>query len=138
MSESTPPSSPSPPLPPPQPVPELAQSDGTGAATATATAPRTKPTPARVQPPKQWNVVLLDDDDHTFDYVIELAQKLFRVPIEHAMLIAKAVHEEGRAVCMTTHKELAELKRDQIHGFGVDPQASGCKGSMSSIIEPVD
>jgi ATP-dependent Clp protease adaptor protein ClpS len=37
---------------------------------------------------------------------------------------------------LTTTREHAELKRDQIHAFGKDALVGDCKGSMSSSIEP--
>lgn len=80
--------------------------------------------------------MLLDDDDHTYEYVIEMLMKLFRVPLERAFEMAKTVDGQKRVVCMTTHKELAELKREQIHGYGRDFRIQLCKGSMSAIIEP--
>lgn len=88
--------------------------------------------------PRPWNVVLLDDDDHTYDYVIRLAMDLFGHPIEQAYLIAKKVDEDGRAVLRTTHRELAELKAEQVRGFGADQLVAGCKGAMTAIIEPAD
>lgn len=88
--------------------------------------------------PWLWNVVLLDSDDHTHEYVIRMLQQLFAHDVEKAFLIADRVDKDGRAVCMTTHKEHAELKRDQILAFGRDPSSSTCKGSMFSVIEPAE
>jgi ATP-dependent Clp protease adaptor protein ClpS len=88
----------------------------------------------RRQPP--YHVILLNDDDHTFDYVIAMMQQLFGHPREKGMQIAIDVHTTGRAVVLTTTKEHAELKRDQIHAFGPDPLSSkNCQGSMSAVIE---
>ena len=87
------------------------------------------------QPP--YNVVLLNDDDHTFHYVIVMLKQLFGYPEEKGYQMAEEVHRTGRVIVLTTTKEHAELKRDQIHAFGPDPYSSkDCKGSMSSIIEP--
>jgi ATP-dependent Clp protease adaptor protein ClpS len=86
------------------------------------------------QPP--YHVILWNDDDHTYDYVIRMMQRLFGHPIEMGMQIAKEVDTQGRAVVMTTTRELAELKRDQIHAFGKDDLIAGCKGSMKASIEP--
>jgi ATP-dependent Clp protease adaptor protein ClpS len=87
------------------------------------------------QPP--YNVVLLDDDYHTFDYVIAMLQQLFGHPREKGMQMAMEVHTTGRVIVLTTSKEHAELKRDQIHAFGPDPYSSKeCVGSMTSVIEP--
>ena len=89
----------------------------------------------RRQPP--YNVVLLNDDDHTFEYVITMLQQLFGYPREKGTLMAIEVDSTGRVILLTTTKEHAELKQDQIHAFGPDPQSSkDCKGSMSCIIEP--
>ena len=89
----------------------------------------------RRQPP--YNVVLLDDDDHTFEYVIGMLQQLFGYPREKGYQMALEVHTTGRVIVLTTTKEHAELKRDQIHAFGPDPYSSrDCKGSMTAIIEP--
>jgi ATP-dependent Clp protease adaptor protein ClpS len=86
------------------------------------------------QPP--YNVILLNDDDHSFEYVIFMLQKLFGHPPEKGYQMAWEVHTQGRVIVLTTALELAELKRDQIHGFGPDPLIPRCKGSMSAKIEP--
>ncbi len=105
--------------------------------TATATAPRTVSRP-RTKLPHLWNVVLLDDDHHTYEYVIDLMSRVFSLPIERGFQIARTVDADGRVVCLTTHKEHAELKLEQIHSFGRDPRMSVSAGSMSAIIEPTD
>jgi ATP-dependent Clp protease adaptor protein ClpS len=92
----------------------------------------TKP---RRQP--RYNVILWDDQDHTPEYVVVLAQSLFGHPVEMGYQIAQQVHHGGRAILLTTTKEHAELKRDQIHAFGKDPFNDECQGSMSATIEPV-
>jgi ATP-dependent Clp protease adaptor protein ClpS len=87
------------------------------------------------QPP--YNVVLLNDDDHTFQYVIHMLKQLFGYPEEKGYQMALEVHTSGRVIVLTTTKEHAELKCDQIHAFGPDPWSTrDCKGSMSSLIEP--
>jgi ATP-dependent Clp protease adaptor protein ClpS len=88
--------------------------------------------------PRHWHVVLLDDDDHSYEYVIMMMQALFAHPIEKAFEIAKKVDADGRAICLTTHKEHAELKQEQILAFGKDPLIDRCAGSMSAVIEPAD
>jgi ATP-dependent Clp protease adaptor protein ClpS len=104
-----------------------------------ATAVAERPETARksdTKPLPPYNVILLDDDHHTYEYVIELAMKLFAHPRERAFDIAKVVDTQKRAVLLTTHKEHAELKRDQVHGFGRDYRMATSKGSMSCVIEP--
>ena len=91
------------------------------------------------KPKKQprFNVILWDDADHSYDYVVLMMKQLFRHPIETGFQIAKEVDSRGRAICLTTTMEHAELKRDQIHAFGKDELIARCKGSMSATIEPV-
>lgn len=85
----------------------------------------------------RYSVILWDDQEHTPEYVVRMMQKLFGHPVEKGMQIAMEVDTRGRAVVLTTTREHAELKRDQIHAFGKDPYLSSCKGSMSASIEPV-
>ena len=84
----------------------------------------------------RYHVILWNDDDHTYEYVITMMKELFHHPVEKGYQIAKNVDAGGRAVCLTTTMEHAELKRDQIHAFGKDPNIRRCKGSMSATIEP--
>ena len=103
--------------------------------TSTITRPREKKKrKTKGQPP--YNVVLLDDNDHSFEYVIHMLKVLFGHPSEKGYWMAVEVDSTGRVVVATTHLEEAELKRDQIQTFGPDPLIPRCKGSMSAIIEP--
>ncbi|MFM9957695.1 MAG: ATP-dependent Clp protease adaptor ClpS [Phycisphaerales bacterium] len=101
----------------------------------------TLPMPARkpaLKQPRLWNVVLLNDDDHSYEYVISMMQRVFSAPLERAFQVAKTVDSDGRAICGTYHKELAELKLDQMHSCGRDASIASCKGPMSAILEPAD
>jgi ATP-dependent Clp protease adaptor protein ClpS len=92
-----------------------------------------KPKPKMLPP---FHVVLLNDDDHSYEYVIEMLRALFGHPMEKGFQLAKEVDGAGRAIVFTTHKEMAELKREQIVGFGADARIASCAGSMSAVIEP--
>ncbi len=83
-----------------------------------------------------FNVVLLDDDDHTYDYVIEMLVRLFAMGESQAYQHAVEVDTTGRTVVITCELEHAEFARDQIHGYGKDWRMPRSKGSMSAIIEP--
>ncbi len=95
-------------------------------------------TEEKTEQPWLWNVVLLDDDEHSYEYVITLAQELFAHPLERAFQIAQTVDSEGRAVLKTTHRELAELKREQVIGFGRDLLVSSSTGPMRVVLEPAE
>jgi ATP-dependent Clp protease adaptor protein ClpS len=93
-------------------------------------------TKTRRQPP--YHVILINDDDHTYDYVIRMLKELFGYPEEKGFQLAKEVDTQGRVIVCTTSMERAELKRDQIHAFGADPLIDRCQGSMSAMIEPAE
>lgn len=90
---------------------------------ATATPPREKTeTRTKRQPP--YAVVVLNDDDHTFNYVMIVFQKVFGYDTQKCFKLAEQIHLKGRAVVWTGALEVAELKKDQIQGMGPDPFAS--------------
>ncbi|HVW36492.1 MAG TPA: ATP-dependent Clp protease adaptor ClpS [Pirellulales bacterium] len=100
-----------------------------------------KPREERRKKPKRqppYNVILWNDDDHTYEYVILMLAELFAHPVEKGFELAEQVHTQGRAIVLTTTKEHAELKRDQIHAYGKDRAVRGCLGSMFSTIEPTN
>ena len=86
----------------------------------------------------RYHVVLLDDNDHTYEYVIEMLTQIFGHSRAKAFRMAVKVDMTGRVIVDTTTKERAGLKRDQIHDYGPDPRIPHCKGSMSATIEPAE
>ena len=103
--------------------------------TSTTTQPREKKV-QKIEGLPPYDVILLDDDDHSFEYVVRMLKTLFGHPLEKGYRMAMEVHTTGRVVVATTNLEQAELKRDQIHAFGPDPLVPRCKGSMSATVEP--
>jgi len=91
---------------------------------------------SRTSHSSRWNVVLLDDDDHSYEYVIEMLGRLFGHPTATAYEMAVEIDRAGRSVVFTAHRELAEFKLQQIHEFGADPRIERCRGSMSAVLEP--
>jgi ATP-dependent Clp protease adaptor protein ClpS len=95
--------------------------------------PKNTPPKAKKQP--RYHVVLWDDSEHTWEYVIDMMKELFYMSPTQGRKVADQVDRTGRAICMTTTMEHAELKRDQIKAFGMDPQSRKSTGSMSASIE---
>jgi ATP-dependent Clp protease adaptor protein ClpS len=83
----------------------------------------------------QWNLVLLSDAEHSYNYVTTLLREVFRLPVHKAVELASEMSRTGRATCLTTHKEHAEFKREQVAAFGKDPLVEGCPGPMSAVLE---
>lgn len=103
----------------------------------TNTRPReeAKTQPRRLPP---FHVVLLDDNDHTYDYVIHMMQSVFGYPIERGFQLAREVDTRGRVICLTTTFEHAELKREQMLAFGADPLLKRSSRAMRVILEPAE
>lgn len=75
----------------------------------------TKP---KQQPP--YAVIIENDDHHTFQYVIEILQKIFRKKFQDAVALTTDIHKKGRRHVWTGPKELAELKVEQVKNYGKD------------------
>jgi ATP-dependent Clp protease adaptor protein ClpS len=83
-----------------------------------------------------YHVVLLNDEEHSYDYVIEMLTTIFCVSVEAGLQHALEVDTTGRTIVMTCELPQAEFGRDQIHRYGADPRMPESKGSMSAIVEP--
>ncbi len=110
------------------------------AATAEPVVSTVEKTKRRQKPKRQprYNVILWNDDDHTHAYVMVMLLELFGHPLEKGFQLAEEVDTRGRAIVLTTTREHAELKRDQVHAYGKDHLVKACKGSMSCTIEPME
>ncbi len=86
----------------------------------------------------RWHVVLLNDDDHTYEYVIEMLAKLFAKTAEQAYRHACEVDATGRTIVDTTSRERAELKLEQIHAYGPDRRLPRSRGSMGAELEAAE
>jgi len=83
-----------------------------------------------------YHLVLLDDDHHTYQYVVVMLGAVFGYTVEKAFAIACVVDSAGQAILMTGAEDEVRRKQEQVHAFGADPFLEHCKGSMSAIIEP--
>src|SRR6188472_2598481 len=99
--------------------------------------PKKKPQGDKPREVPRYNVLLWDSDDHTFEYVELMLKELFGHSPEQCHKLAEEVNANGKVIVLTTTKEHAELKRDQIIAYGKDDGIKGCKGSMHSTIESV-
>jgi ATP-dependent Clp protease adaptor protein ClpS len=90
----------------------------------------------RLQPP--CHVVLLDDPDHIYEYVIEMLWAIFGHGRPRAFAMAREVDTRGRVIVFTGSLEQAEFKRDRIHAYGADPRIPRCAGPMSAAVEAAE
>ena len=83
-----------------------------------------------------FHVILLNDNDHSYDYVIEMLQKLFYFSKQQAYNHTVEVDFKGKTILITCTQKEAEFCRDQIRSYGPDPRIAHCQSSMSAVIEP--
>ncbi len=87
---------------------------------------------------RPYHLVLLDDDSHTYPYVVAMVGAIFGYSREKGFAIACVVDSQGQAILMTGPRDEVELKQQLVHAFGPDPFMEQCAGSMTAIIEPAD
>ena len=96
------------------------KSDGGGTAVAKPKGAR-KAAPKK-KPPKhlpRWKVLLHNDDKNDMLFVIQTIVALTPLNEQDAKLRMIEAHETGVALLLTTHKERAELYKDQFESKGL-------------------
>ncbi len=81
-----------------------------------------------------YHVILIDDQLHTYEYVIDMVTHVFRKSWEAALKHAVEVDSTGRTILQTCALEVAELKRNQVKSYGGDFRL-GSSTSMNAEIE---
>jgi ATP-dependent Clp protease adaptor protein ClpS len=67
-----------------------------------------------------WNVIVLNDNHNTFESVASaLASTLPGVSFDRGLKFADRIHNSGRAIVWSGHREAAELYWDQLQGHGL-------------------
>jgi ATP-dependent Clp protease adaptor protein ClpS len=67
-----------------------------------------------------WNVIVLNDNHNTFQGVAAaLSATLPDVSYDQGLQLADRIHNTGRAVVWSGHKEAAEHYWERLHGFGL-------------------
>jgi len=90
--------------------------------TAVAKPKSSRKTAPKKSPPKQlppWKVLLHNDDKNDMLFVIQTIVALTPLNEQDAKLRMLEAHETGVALLLTTHKERAELYKDQFQSKGL-------------------
>lgn len=85
---------------------------------------------------KLYHVIILNDEEHTFEYVIEMLQAVFGFTYATALAHTMEADATGSSIVWTCGLEEAELKRDQIHAYGPDWRMPNSRGSVAALVEP--
>lgn len=86
----------------------------------------------------RWIVVLHNTDHHTFNFVIALIMTVFNKDMDEAHKLTMEIHEKGRCIATTTHKEKAEMYVELVKGYGADPDSRGPQVPLPCTMEQVD
>ena len=70
---------------------------------------------SRTKTPKQYQVILLNDDYTTMDFVVLVLEKIFMKSPSESVQIMMQVHKNGRGLCGIYSKQIAEAKLEQVH-----------------------
>lgn len=72
---------------------------------------------SKLQPPKMYKVMLLNDDYTPMEFVIAVLQRFFSLDTEQATRIMLKVHNEGRGTCGVFPRDIAATKVDQVSAY---------------------
>jgi ATP-dependent Clp protease adaptor protein ClpS len=92
------------------------------AGTATAKPKRSTRSKPNTRPPQMlppWKVLLHNDDKNSRDFVVEAIIELTPLNKQDAEIRMKEADQTGVALLLTTHKERAELYKDQFESKGL-------------------
>src|SRR3954469_9045011 len=89
--------------PPAPPVARPLPDDGQGAVVVERKTQKT-------EPPRMYQVVLLNDDYTPMEFVVMVLQEYFNRDLETATQIMLKIHHEGRGVCGVFSKDVAATK----------------------------
>jgi ATP-dependent Clp protease adaptor protein ClpS len=106
---------------------------------ATETMVTTKPkerAAERTQRLPPYHVILLNDDYHSMEFVVEVLRKALGCNDQNAVLLMHEAHTNGRAIVWTGPKEVAELKVEQIRTFHELRDGGHQLGPLDCVIEP--
>ncbi len=68
----------------------------------------------RVEPPKVYQVVMLNDDYTPMEFVVMVLQQYFHRDLETATQIMLKIHHEGRGVCGVYTRDVAATKVETV------------------------
>jgi len=75
---------------------------------------------AKLKKPNLYQVLLLNDDFTTMEFVVEVLQRFFGKSINAANALMLKIHIEGEAVCGIYSHDIAQTKVTQVIEFSRD------------------
>lgn len=109
----------------------------TGDATTTTLPETEKTTESGSQPAfaPLFKIVLFDDDEHTYDYVVEMLVDCCGLSRESAFRCAVEVDLSGKTTVFYGPLDACKRRCEKIHAYGADPRLPRSKGSMKAEVQ---
>jgi ATP-dependent Clp protease adapter protein ClpS len=98
---------------------EKSSSGGTAVATRTRSKPKHAPHQKPPQPLPPWKVLLHNDDKNEAFFVVATIMELTTLNEEDATQRMTEAHKTGASLLLVTHKERAELYKEQFTSKGL-------------------
>ena len=76
----------------------------------------------KLKKPPLYNVVLLNDDYTPMEFVVHVLEAFFSMDRENAVRVMLHVHTQGKGVCGTYTREIAETKVAQVNDYARENQ----------------
>lgn len=84
----------------------------------------------RVDVPRNYNVVMINDDFTPMDFVVDILMNVFAKTLNEALALTLEVHNKGRGIAGTYSRDIAETKvmkamdmaKTEEHPFRVEVQ----------------
>ena len=77
----------------------------------------TQEAPPKLQKPRMYQVVLLNDDYTPMEFVVHVLEAIFGHNRENATRIMLNVHKSGKGVCGIYSRDIAETKVTQVNSY---------------------
>lgn len=71
----------------------------------------------KIEEPKKYKVLLLNDNYSTMDFVIDILVKVFKKTVDEATVIMLNIHNNGKEVCGVYTHEIAQTKVAQVRNL---------------------
>lgn len=89
-------------------------------------------------PGPHFRLVLLNDNTHSYQYVIDLLASVFGMSIEKAFVLTRAVDQTGRAVVFIGDAVEVEERINRVLAAGPDPLLKISTGPLQVLVEEVE
>lgn len=67
--------------------------------------------------PPMYRVILHNDDYTTMEFVVQILVTVFRKSLENASTIMLNIHNQGKGICGSYTREIAETKVNTVHNL---------------------